>query len=52
MTQQQIPQERKKNLSDKELLEMAQEIEPEAGKDFLNNRERAAKEFMRGIKLI
>lgn len=43
---------KKKKLSEQELLEMAREMNPELGNDFLTEKERNAKEFFSTIKLI
>ena len=45
-------QKKKKKLSERELLEMAREMDPDTDNDFINKKERQLLEFMRGIKII
>lgn len=52
MTEQPKPQQNKRKLSDKELLDMAREMNPDIGNDFMTESERNAREFFRTIKLI
>ena len=47
-----IPKQKRRKLSDKELLDMAKEMNPEIGNDFMTESERNLREFFRGIKLI